>query len=134
MTTNNTSTSTISKKAPRVKYNYPFESKAQILAAQEDFAVCKGHLLSLYAAQTDDEQKDEDTKFKNRRGFMSSHAVTGSKLAVKVKSGEELTEEEEGKVRNIVARYGKQLAAFAREAKIAANPELKAIADIFSAG
>lgn len=134
MTTNNSSTSTTSKKAPRVKYNYPFASKAQILASQDDFSVCCSHLLSLYAAQTADEQEDEDTKFKNRRGFMSSHAVTGSKLAVKIKGGEGLTEEEQDKVRSIVCRYGKQLAAFAREAAIAANPELKAIADIFSAG
>lgn len=129
-----TSTTTISKKAPRTKYNYPFQSKAQILAAQTDFAVCVSHLLSLYAAQTADEQAEENTKFKNRRGFMSSHAVTGSKLAVKIKSGEELSDEDVSKVRSIVCRYGKQLAAFSREEAMAANPELRAIADIFSAG
>ncbi len=134
MTNQDTTTTKISKKAPRVKFTYPFESKAQILAKQEDFAVCKAHLLSLYAAQTSDEQTDETTRFKNRRGFMSSHAVTGSKLAVKVKAGEELTEEDEAKVRGIVARYGKQLASFAREAAMDANPELRKIAEIFSAG
>ena len=131
---NSTSTTTISKKAPRVKFNYPFESKAQILAKQEDFAVCCSHLLSLYAAQTEDEQEDKDTKFKNRRGFMSSHAVTGSTLAVKARSGEALSPEEQDKVRSIVCRYGKQLAAFSRAAAMAANPELKKIAEIFSAG
>lgn len=131
--TTSTITAATSKKAPRTKYNYPFASKAEILASQSDFAVCVVHLMSLYAAQTADEQAEENTKFKNRRGFMSSHAVTGSKLAVKIKGGEELTDEEVAKVRSIVCRYGKQLAAFAREEKMAANPELRAIAEIFSA-
>ena len=54
--------------------------------------------------------------------------------AVKIKGGEELTDEEQAKVRSIVARYGKQLAAFAREAAMDANPELRKIAEIFSAG
>jgi len=131
--TNTNSTKTTGVKAPRVKYNYPFETKAQILAAQEDFEVCKRHLVTLYQAQTADEQDEQNTKFKNRRGFMSSHAVNGSKLALKVIGGEEITDEDVVAIRGIVCRYGRQLAAFSREAAIAANPELKAIADIFSA-
>ena len=131
-TTNMTKTNTT--KPERVKFNYPFATKAQILASQADFPTCLVHLEQLYAAQTADEQEDQDTKFKNRRGFMSSHAVTGSQLAVKARSGEELTPEEQDKVRGIVCRYGKQLAAFAREAQIAANPDLAAVAAIFSAG
>ncbi len=136
MTSTNDSSTTTKTKAPkaeRVKYNYPFETKAQILASQSDLAVCKKHLITLFQAQTADEQDSQDTKYKDRRGFMSSHAVTGSQLAVKVIGGEELTEEEEAKVRNIVSRYGRQLAAFSRQAAIAANPELKKIAEIFSA-
>jgi len=139
-TSTSTSTETLikpAKKAPkaeRVKYNYPFQTKAQILASQADFSVCLQHLEQLYAAQTADEQEKETTFSKNRRGFMSSHAVTGSKLAVKARSGEELTPEEQDKVRAIVCRYGKQLAAFSRESAIAANPELAKIAEIFSAG
>jgi hypothetical protein len=133
----NTDSTTASKtkapKAERVKYNYPFATKAQILASQADFEVCKRHLITLFQAQTADEQESQDTKYKNRRGFMSSHAVTGSQLASKVISGEELTEEEVEKVRTIVSRYSRQLAAFSREAAIAANPELKKIAEIFSA-
>lgn len=138
MTNTSTETTTItaatSKKAPRVKYNYPFKSKAQILAEQTDFSVCCAHLLSLYAAQTADEQDAKDTRYKNKAGFMSSHAVTGSLLAVKIKGGEDLTEEEQAKVRSIVCRYGKQLASFARQAAMDANPELRKIAEIFSAG
>ena len=136
-TATTTETITPAKKAPkaeRVKYNYPFQTKAQILASQDDLATCLLHLEQLYAAQTADEQDQESTFFKNKRGFMSSHAVTGSKLAVKVRNNEELTDEDEAKIRGIVCRYGKQLAAFSREAAIRANPELKKIAEIYSAG
>ncbi len=134
-TTATTVTTTRAKapKAERVKYNYPFATKAQILESQADFATCLHHLEQLYSAQTADEQAKETTFSKNRRGFMSSHAVTGSKLAVKARSGEELTPEEQQAVRSIVCRYGKQLAAFSREADIRANPELKKIAEVFSA-
>ncbi len=132
-----TATATVTKKAPkaeRVRYNYPFATKAQILASQKaDFDTCLTHLEQLYAAQTAEEQDAKDTRVKNARGFMSSHAVTGSTLAVKVRSGEALTPEEQDKVRSIVCRYGKQLAAFSRHAAMEANPELKKIAEIFSA-
>jgi len=135
--TNTTATTTTTRakapKAERVKYNYPFATKAQILASQTDFDVCLEHLGQLYDAQTSEEQDAKDTRVKNARGFMSSHAVVGSTLAVKARSGEALTDEEQDKVRAIVCRYGKQLAAFSRAAAMAANPELKKIAEIFSA-
>ncbi len=135
-TTSTETTATKKTKAPKAErtlYNYPFATKAQILASQSDFSVCLDHLAQLYAAQTSDEQDAKDTRYKNKSGFMSSHAVTGSTLAVKAASGEELTPEEQDKVRSIVCRYGKQLASFSRHAAMAANPELKKIAEIFSA-
>ncbi len=131
-----TATTTTRAKAPkaeRIRYNYPFQTKAQVLESQSDFLVCLHHLEQLYSAQTADEQQRESTFFKNKTGFMSSHAVTGSKLAVKARSGEELTPEEQDQVRGIVKRYGKQLASFARHEAMEANPELKKIAEIFSA-
>lgn len=141
--TNETSTSTETlitttpkakaPKAERVKYNYPFATKAQILASQVDFAVCLEHLGQLYDAQTAAEQDAKNTSIKNAQGFMSSHAVVGSTLAVKARSGEALTDEEQGKVRGIVCRYGKQLAKFGRKAAMDKNPDLKKIAEIFSA-
>lgn len=133
--TETTTTPAIKKarKAERPKYSYPFATKAQILDSQQDFAVCLDHLSQLYDAQTSDEQERESTFFKNKEGFMSSHAVTGSKLAVKARSGEALSPEEQDKVRSIVCRYGKQLAAFSRRAAMEANPELKKIAEVFSA-
>jgi hypothetical protein len=135
-TTATTATTTRAKapKAEKVKYNYPFATKAQILASQADFTTCLEHLGQLYDAQTAEEQDAKDTQVKNAKGFMSSHAVVGSTLAVKARSGEALTEEEQDKVRSIVCRYGKQLAAFSRRAAMEANPELKKIAEIFSAG
>lgn len=95
--------------------SYPYVTKKQVaerLADDADFRVeC---LLVLYRRQTEDEREEKDTKYKNRRGFMSSHAVWGTKLAEKVISGEDLTEEEEGKIEGIVPRYTKQLAAHFR--------------------
>lgn len=134
-TTSTTATPTRAKapKAEKIKYNYPFATKAQILASQTEFSVCLEHNEQLFAAQTSEEQEAKDTRVKNRRGYMSSHAVVGSTLALKARAGETLTPEEQDKVRSIVCRYGKQLAAMAREAAIAANPELKKIAAVFSA-
>ncbi len=134
--TSTPSTTTTRAKAPkaeRIKYSYPFATKAQILASQSDFSVCLEHNEQLFAAQTAEEQDAKDTRVKNRRGYMSSHAVVGSTLALKARAGEELTPEEQDKIRSIVCRYGKQLAAMAREEAIAQNPELAKIAAIFSA-
>lgn len=112
--------------------NYPFESKAQIVAKIEaDDAFMLLCLGIMYDRQTQDEQEHKDTKHKNRRGFMSSHAVNGSILAQKVHSGEALSEEETGKARAIVVRYGKQLAEHFRAERIASDPSLAAVGAIF---
>jgi hypothetical protein len=105
--------------------SYPYVTKKQVaerLADDADFRVeC---LLVLYRRQTTDERDAKDTKHKNRRGFMSSHAVNGSTLAEKVISGEELTDEDHGKVDAIVPRYGKQLAShFRAEQKMSLDAE-----------
>ena len=67
------------------------------------------------------------------RGLQSSDLRRLTALAKKARSGEELTDEDVAKIRGIVCRYGKQLAAFAREADLAANPELAKVAKMFSA-
>lgn len=111
---------------------YPFETKAQIAAkiAQDDQYMLAA-LAQLHTWQTAHEQETKTTEVKNRRGFMSSHAVNGSKLAEKVKRGEALTGEEMDKARSIVCRYTRQLAVFSREQAIAANPALNAVASTF---
>lgn len=120
-------------KANRPKYNYPFQSKAQILATQTDFAVVMTHLAIINSFQTTDEQGNKVTKYKNRSGFMSSHAANGTRLVEKHAAGETLTDDDVALARKIAGSYGRQLALHFREEAIAANPELAQIAEIFSA-
>lgn len=121
-------------KKAKAKISYPFPTKREVLAAQASDDVVLEHLGILYQRQTDDEKERKETKWKNRRGFMSSHAVNGTKVAEKVAMGEELSEADWAMARGIVSHYGKQLAAHYREEMIEANPELAKIAEIFSAG
>lgn len=115
--------------------SYPFRSKRSILeqiAADDAFAL---HCLCiLHDKQTEHEQATKSTKTKNRQGFMSSHSVRGCELAEKVKDNQALTDEEMGRTRSIVSRYGRQLAAHFRAEVIAGNPELAKVAEVFSAG
>lgn len=120
-------------KKDKPNYSYPFKTKRQILDAQADLEVCKQDLVTLYRLQTEDEQETKTTRHKNGRGFMSSHSVNGTLLARKVMSGEPLDAEDEAKIRAIVCRYGRQLAAHSREQAMNANPELRTIAAVFSA-
>lgn len=121
-------------KAERPKYNYPFLTKAQIIAAQSDDSVMMDHLVIVYGFQHRDEQDRETTVYRNRSGFMSSHAKNGTALAKKHLAGEQLTGDELAMARHIAGSYGKQLAAHFREEAIKANPALGEIAAIFSAG
>jgi len=122
-------------KADRPKYNYPFLTKAQIIAAQRgDDRVMLNHLAIVYSFQLVDEQSRETTVYRNRSGFMSSHAKNGTALAKKHLAGEALTDDELSLARKIAGSYGKQLAAHFREEAIRANPDLAQIAEIFSAG
>jgi hypothetical protein len=112
--------------------NYPFLTKAQIVAKlEDDISFRHQACLILTARQTEDEIQRRDTKYKNRRGWMSSHAVNGTKFAEKIAAGEELTEEEEGKLAGMVIRYRKQLAAHFREQAKAENPELAESGSVF---
>ena len=111
--------------------SYPFLSKAQVIARVEtDDAFMVQCLGIMYDRQTESEQEKKTTEAKNRAGFMSSHAVNGSILAVKAR-GEGLTAEENDKARSIVVRYGKQLASHFRGEALAADPTLKETAAIF---
>lgn len=110
---------------------YPFQSKAQILAlVAEDDGFMLECLQIMNGRQTADEQQTLTTKYRNRCGWMSSHAVNGGKLAEKAMK-EGLTPEETDKARAMVLRYGKQLATHFREEAIHNNPDLAATAKIF---
>lgn len=119
-------------KAPKEKKSYPFLTKAQI-AAQigSDFQFACSVITTLYDRQTTFEQETKSTLNKNRRGFMSSHAVNGTKLALKIRAGEELNDEDVARVHEIAPRYTKQMADHFRAQAIAENPELAAKAACF---
>ena len=104
---------------------YPFRTKRAIVAQLEtDGDFRHQALLILHARQTQDEQETKETKHKNARGFMSSHAVNGTNLAIKLIDGEALTDEDEAQLAGIVCRYGKQLAGHFRNEQIAKTPEV----------
>jgi hypothetical protein len=112
--------------------SYPFTSKAQIKARLgEDADFRLSCLTVLYSLQTAHEQEKETTESRNRRGFMSSHAVHGTRIAKKVAAGEEITGDDWAKINAIVPRYTKQLAAYFRAGEIEANPELAETAKVF---
>lgn len=114
---------------------YPFRTKKSILAQiAEDDGFAASCLGIIYDRQTSEEQEAKTTKSRNARGFMSSHAVRGSELALKLRSGEAMTDEDTALVRKLALSYGKQLAAHFRAEQIEANPELAAVAKVFSAG
>jgi len=112
--------------------SYPFRSKAQILAQlASDPAFQLSCLVILFNRQTAYEQTSETTLNRNRAGFMSSHAVHGSRIAKKHLAGEELTAEDLGRVEAIVSRYSTQLAKHFRNEAVAANPELAKVGAVF---
>ena len=114
---------------------YPFVTKAQLkerLATEPAFR--HSAMVILLALQTQYEQDMSCTLNKNRKGFMSSHAVHGTRIAKLIKAGEALSPEDEDRVCEIAPRYTRQLAIFFRAQAIAENPALKAAAEIFSAG
>jgi len=113
---------------------YPFVTKATIksqLETDPDFRVQA--MAILHTLQTEHEQATKSTLNKNRQGFMSSHAVKGSKVAEKIKAGEKLTEEDWRVVDSIAPRYSRQLATYMRAKAIAENPALAQTAALFSA-
>jgi hypothetical protein len=71
-------------------------------------AVYRG-IVVLFAEQTADEQRHEDTKHLNRRGFRADHAKRGSMLAKKIARKELLTPEEFLWARDVLYRYRWQL-------------------------
>lgn len=114
---------------------YPFLTKAQIKERLESDPQFRLEAMAiLLALQTEYEQQTSTTLNKNRQGFMSSHAVNGTRVARKINSGEELSSEDWRHVDAIAPRYSRQLAVFFRAKAIAEQPALQAVARLFSAG
>lgn len=95
--------------------SYPFVTKKEVAARlASDPVFCQQALLVLWRRQVEDERDSKTTKYTNKRGLSSSHAVPGSNLAEKITAEEELTPEETAKVCQIVSHYTKQLTAHYR--------------------
>lgn len=127
--TTETNTQATETKATKAKGNkYPFRTKRDILAqieADDDFVL--EVMGVLYQRQTSDERDTKTTKYRNARGFMSSHAVNGTRLVEKIlHDGEAWDEADMAKARSIACRYGKQLAAHFRAEVLESSPELAA--------
>lgn len=112
--------------------SYPFLSKAEIktrIAADQAFAF--SCLLVIFDRQTAYEQTSETTLNRNRMGFMSSHAVHGTRISKKIRSGEDLTDEDRSRAVEISSHYTKQLASHFRAEAISENPALKQAGQVF---
>lgn len=113
---------------------YPFLTKAQLRARLEAEPAFRCEAMAiLHTLQTNWEQNAKATKDKNRQGFMSSHAVNGSKVAEKIKAGAELDSTDWEHINKIAPRYTRQLAVFFRARMISEQPALQAVAALFSA-
>lgn len=112
--------------------NYPYATKKQIAERiATDFSYACSCLVTLYNLQTEYERDTSTTLTRNHVGFMSSHAVHGTRIAKALIAGEPLSDEDGSRVNSIVARYTKQLAAHARREANEADPELAAKAAAF---
>jgi len=113
---------------------YPFVTKASLkIRLEAEPAFRHQAMVILFTLQTQYEQETSTTLNRNRQGFMSSHAVHGTRIAKLIKAGEPLSIEDEVRVDAIAPRYTRQLAVFFRAQAIAENPALKAVAALFSA-
>lgn len=84
--------------------------------------------------QTEDEQTARDTKHKNKRGLMSSHAWHGTRIGRALAEGTPLSAlepEDQDRVSKYGRVYSKQVAAALRAHAVACEPELGISAGAF---
>jgi hypothetical protein len=111
---------------------YPLVTKAQIADKMfNSFEYRCEVMCLLHTLQTEYEQATRTTLNRNRQGFMSSHAVVGSRTAEKLKAGETLEDDDVIAINKIAPRYSRQVAVYERAKQLANNPELRAIAAKF---
>lgn len=124
---------------------YPFigeKGVRKVLAAREDVRMANAVLM--FHLQTEYEQASSETKDKNRRGLMSSHAATATRVISAFLAGAGLDEEAKYKADGFVfsgataylthigGRYAKQLSVSLRVWAITQEPELGVTASMFS--
>lgn len=111
---------------------YPFTSRKDMKASLDSsFEVRSQAMVTLFTNQTAHEQDTKSTVVKNRVGFMSSHAVKGSAVALKLIAGEALTDDDVDTINKIAPRYSRQLAVLARNVALASDPTLADQAALF---
>jgi hypothetical protein len=124
---------------------YPFIGEKGVRKAIEDSADLKvANAVLMFWLQTDVEQAKRETTDKNRRGLMSSHAATASKVISALIAGSELDETLEYKcdgskfsghmayLEHVGGRYAKQLSIALRAFAMQQEPELAVTAGMFS--
>jgi hypothetical protein len=124
---------------------YPFIGEKGVRRALEDRNDLRiANAFLMYHLQTEFEQSSKETKDKNRRGLMSSHAATATKVIEALLNGAPLDEEAEYKadgfkfygheayLTHIGSRYAKQLSVSLRVWAIGQEPELGITAQMFS--
>jgi hypothetical protein len=118
---------------------YPFVGKKQVkarLTEDEDLRVVA--FVTLFHLQTADEQAVRDTKDRNKRGFMSSHAWHGTRIAEELIASEGrldvLAPEDQERVHKYAVSYSRQMANALRSYAIQQNPELGVSAGAFFGG
>lgn len=129
-------TTTKTEATPKSTHNkYPFPTKAEIasqIAASFPYALtCLG---IMHRRQTEHEQATKTTKDRNKRGWMSSHAVVMGRVVDKLAAGEALTAEETASVTKTLGSYTKQLAGHFRAEMVERDPELRVKAAAFFTG
>lgn len=118
---------------------YPFVGKKRVKhLLEEDEELRIVAFITLYHLQTEDEQAARDTKHRNRRGFMSSHAWHGSRIAMELIEAEgrldALDPEDVDRVNKYAVSYSKQMANALRSYAIKQEPELGVSAGAFFGG
>lgn len=119
---------------------YPFVGEKAVRAKLQtaDRDVLKAVALMMWSLQTESERAERDTDERNKAGFMSSDAWTGSVIAERIALGGELTAEQLAWVTDRACSgrgmrgYAKQLSVQLRSAAIANDPRLASIAAQFS--
>lgn len=112
---------------------YPFVGQKAVkakLEASRDMRELA--FVALFHLQTDFEQDKGETKDRNKRGFMSSHAWHGARIAKALIAGETISQEDSDRVDEYSVRYSKQMTAALRTEAIRQEPELGITATQFS--
>lgn len=116
----------------RAPKTYPFAGQNACRAAlKENADLRRLMIVALFHCQTEQEKARRDTEEDNKRGFMSSHAFHGSRIAEAIIKGDALAPEDQERVEKYAPVYAKQLAAMLRSYAIGLEPELGVSARVF---